>query len=73
MSFLKDPTNILAVRACQSSHLVSPENRRIFNIFKIRFFVHVSLDTTLNMVGHGPGQYCTVQKLFATAFRENPH
>ena len=73
ITFLKDPTNNMAVSAGQSSHLVSAKAPRIFKILKIPFFVHALLDTTLNMVGRGTGQYCTVQKLFASAFRGNSH
>ena len=73
ITFLEDPTNNMAVSAGQSSHLVSAKAPRIFKIFKIPFFVHALLDTTLNMVGRGTGQYCTVQKLFASAFRGNSH
>ena len=73
ITFLGDPTNNMAVSAGQSSHLVSGKAPRIFKIFKIPFSVHALLDTTLNMVGRGTGQYCTVQKLFASAFRGNSH
>ena len=73
ITFLEDPTNNMAVSAGQSSHLVSGKAPRIFKIFKIPFFVHALLDLTLNMVGRGTGQYCTVQKLFASAFRGNSH